>query len=54
MTRNPESSRLSRLWTAVIEASAAAVAIHYATPWCGPETSRDDSRRRDDGRSCAA
>lgn len=54
MTRNPESSRLSRLWTALIEASAAAVAIHYAAPWCGPAASLGDGCRRDDGRSCAA
>jgi hypothetical protein len=33
MTYPHDSSRLGRLWTAVIEASAAAVAIHYAAPW---------------------
>lgn len=40
MTHLPESSRLIRLWTAVIEASAAAVAIHYAAPWRGSAVSR--------------
>lgn len=35
MTHPHESSRFARLWTAVIEASAAAVAIHYAAPWNG-------------------
>jgi len=37
MTRTrSESSWISRLWAAVIEASTAAVAIHYAAPWKRP------------------
>lgn len=47
MTTNPETNRAHRLWTAVIDASAAMVAIHYAAPWSGPRASRsaDDKRR---------
>jgi hypothetical protein len=33
MTRNPESNWIQRLWSVVTEASATAVAIHYAAPW---------------------
>jgi hypothetical protein len=33
MTPTTETNRLYRLWAAVTEASAAAVAIHYAAPW---------------------
>lgn len=47
MTRTPETNRLNRLWTAVIEASAAMVAIHYAAPWNGAAQQRGtgDERR---------
>jgi len=47
MTHAPETNRLNRLWTAVIEASAAMVAIHYAAPWNGPAQRREtgDERR---------
>jgi hypothetical protein len=48
-----ESSRLGRLWTAVIEASVAAVAIHYAAPWTARTASRCDGGRND-GPACAA
>ncbi|WP_428631549.1 hypothetical protein [Sphingopyxis sp.] len=47
MTYNTETNRLHRLWTAVIEASAAMVAIRYAAPWSGQRTAR---RTDDDGR----
>lgn len=40
MTHAPETNRLHRLWTAVIEASAAMVAIHYAAPWGEQSASR--------------
>lgn len=33
MIQHDEARRPGRWWTAVIEASAAAVAIHYAAPW---------------------
>ncbi|WP_275541954.1 hypothetical protein [Sphingopyxis lindanitolerans] len=35
----PETNWLQRLWSSVIEASAAAVAVHYHAPW-GRATSR--------------
>lgn len=54
MTNTPESHRLSRLWTAMIEASAAAVTAHYAAPWNAPAASRGDAHRRDDGPACSA
>lgn len=47
MTHTTETNRLNRLWIAVIEASAAMVAIHYAAPWSGQRASR---RADDDGR----
>ncbi|HZG33750.1 MAG TPA: hypothetical protein VEZ59_10785 [Sphingopyxis sp.] len=31
----PASNLFHRLWAAVTEASAAAVAIHFAAPWAG-------------------
>jgi hypothetical protein len=46
MTHTTETNRLSRLWTAVIEASAAMVAIHYAAPWSEQRAAR---RADDDG-----
>lgn len=48
MTPAAESNWINRLWTAVTEASAAAVAIHYAAPWKRPTASP-----RDNG-TCAA
>ena len=36
MNQNPETNWLSRVWAAMTEASAAAVAIHYAAPWKRP------------------
>lgn len=34
MTRStPETHWIGRIWTATVEASATAVAIHYAAPW---------------------
>ncbi|MDR6833382.1 MULTISPECIES: hypothetical protein [unclassified Sphingopyxis] len=47
MTHTTESNRLHRLWTAVIDASAAMVAIRYAAPWSEPGASRgaDDKWR---------
>ncbi len=33
MTRYRETNAISRWWNIVIEASSAAVAIHYAAPW---------------------
>lgn len=36
MAQSRESNRLSRWWSAVIETSATAVAIHYAAPWKRP------------------
>lgn len=47
MTHTPESNRLHRLWTAVIDASAAMVAIRYAAPWSEPGAPRgvEDKRR---------
>jgi hypothetical protein len=47
MIHTPETNRLNRLWTALIEASAAMVAIHYAAPWSEQRASPggDDKRR---------
>ncbi len=50
MTHTTESNRLNRLWTAMIEASAAMVAIRYAAPWNGQRTSRST----DDDTGCNA
>ena len=50
MTTTTESNRLHRLWTAVIDASAAMVAIHYAAPW----NAQGASREADDKRHCNA
>ncbi|WP_160328035.1 hypothetical protein [Sphingopyxis sp. H115] len=33
MFQNKKAHGFGRWWTAVVEASAAAVAIHYAAPW---------------------
>ncbi len=33
MILHNEARRPGRWWTAIVEASAAAVAIHYAAPW---------------------
>lgn len=33
MTHNTETRWLTRLWTATVETSATAVAIHYSAPW---------------------
>lgn len=45
MTRNSDTSWLSRAWAAVTEASAAAVAIQYDAPWnrnvAAPRAARD-------------
>jgi hypothetical protein len=54
MIHRHESNRLGRLWTAVVEASAAAVAIHYAAPWDGKAASRGDACPRDHRQACAA
>jgi len=52
MTHSNEPNRLHRLWAAVTEASAAAVAIHYAAPWQGPAASK--RRAGTDRGACAA
>lgn len=52
MTQHRESNPISRLWNIVAEASAAAVAIHYAAPWKHPATS--DATLRNDRGGCAA
>lgn len=49
MTHTPETNRLHRLWTAVIDASAAMVAIRYAAPW-----SPSAPRGAEDKRRCSA
>ena len=54
MTHTPESNRLHRLWTAMIDASAAMVAIHYAAPWDESANRRADYRRRDQRDNCTA
>ena len=54
MTTTPESNRLHRLWTAVIDASAAMVAIHYAAPWSESANRCGDDRRRNRRENCAA
>lgn len=41
MTQLRETNAISRWWSIVIEASAAAVAIHYAAPWSDKAGSRD-------------
>ena len=41
MTYAPHSNRFHRLWTAVLDASAAMVAIHYAAPWSAQGASRE-------------
>ncbi len=50
MTHTSQSNRFHRLWTAVIDASAAMVAIHYAAPW----SAQGASREADDKRHCNA
>ena len=40
MTQSRETNAISRWWNIVIEASAAAVAIHYAAPWSNEADSR--------------
>ncbi len=37
-----ESNWISRLFAAVIETSATAVAVHYAAPWNRPQGKRTD------------
>lgn len=52
MTQHRESNPISRLWNIVAEASAAAVAIHYAAPW-KPAAASDAALRNNRG-GCAA
>jgi len=53
MTRNtPETRWISRIWTATVTASEAAVAIHYAAPWQRPAAPRLSERTARD--ACAA
>ena len=33
MATAPESSWLQRFWSTIVEASAAAVEVHYRAPW---------------------
>lgn len=40
MIQHHEARGLGRWWSAVVEASAAAVAIHYAAPWRDRGTAR--------------
>ncbi len=54
MTPTPESKRLHRLWTAVIDASAAMVAIHYAAPWAASANRRGGDLDRNHRDNCAA
>jgi hypothetical protein len=54
MIITPGSTRFPRLWRAVIEASAAMVAIHYAAPWNTSASRRADDRQRRDHENCAA
>ncbi|HEY0597027.1 hypothetical protein [Sphingopyxis sp.] len=54
MIHRNESNRFGWLWTAVIEASAAAVAIHYAAPWNGKAALRGEGVPRDDRQACGA
>lgn len=45
MTRStPETHWIARVWTAAVEASATAVAIHYAAPWQRAPTSSHSER----------
>lgn len=58
MTKNAahEPNRTIRFWASVIEASAAAVAIHYAAPWQRPAPLPSASQRqpRNSGGVCTA
>lgn len=53
MTRKTlEPQWIARLWTAAVEASATAVAIHYAAPWQqAPASAQPERTARD---ACAA
>lgn len=44
MSQSPESKSRGRWWRAVIETSAAAVAIHYAAPWKPARPTDSDAR----------
>ncbi|WP_168454789.1 hypothetical protein [Sphingopyxis microcysteis] len=46
MTIIPDSNRFHRVWSAVIEASSAMVAIHYAAPWSERSPSRGTEKVR--------
>lgn len=53
MTRNiPEKRWVSRIWTAAVTASEAAVAIHYSAPWQRAAAPRLSERTARD--ACAA
>lgn len=51
MTPRNQSNRIGRLWTAVVKASAAAVAIHYTAPWDAKAASRGAAACRGDGQA---
>lgn len=53
MTRNtPETRWIARIWTAAVETSATAVAIHYSAPWQPAAAPRARERTARD--ACAA
>lgn len=53
MTRStPETHWIARVWTAAVETSATAVAIHYAAPW--QRTAASPHRERTARDACAA
>lgn len=52
MTRNtPETRWFARIWTAAVETSATAVAIHYSAPWQSVAHRAPERTARD---ACAA
>ncbi|MHA4839082.1 hypothetical protein [Sphingopyxis sp. MSC1_008] len=52
MTRNTSETRwISRIWTAAVTASEAAVAIHYSAPWQRTAPRLSERTARD---ACAA
>lgn len=50
MNQHPETNWLSRVWAAMTEASAAAVAVHYAAPWSGSTASPYPARSKSGNR----
>lgn len=50
--KTPETRWITRIWTAAVTASEAAVAIHYSAPWLRTVAPRRSERTARD--ACAA